>query len=301
MTGFGTILFLVGIGVLIYGLISFRKKKWPRRKTQIVIISSILAIFIGSAIVPSEKEEASTEKPKQEEKTKKVTVEPLLKAEKTFKTTDDGAIVVEGKTNPGAEVTLDFIDNPDATATADEDGKFSLRVNELDRAQDAVLSITIDGKTKEQTLSLEMSPGYTKKLADKAEAERVAAEKAEAERVERERVAAEEKRIADEKAAAEKRAADAKAAAEKAAAEKKAAEAKRAEAKRAEAKRAEAKRSAPKPDTSNKQGEMVYITATGKKYHYDQNCRGLNNSNGETAVTIAEAKSRNLSLCKFEQ
>ncbi|EMX5422791.1 hypothetical protein AAG986_001263 [Listeria innocua] len=290
MTGFGTILFLVGIGVLIYGLISFRKKKWPRRKTQIVIISSILAIFIGSAIVPSEKEEASTEKPKQEEKTKKVTVEPLLKAEKTFKTTDDGAIVVEGKTNPGAEVTLDFIDNPDATATADEDGKFSLRVNELDRAQDAVLSITIDGKTKEQTLSLEMSPGYTKKLADKAEAERVAAEKAEAERVERERVAAEEKRIADEKAAAEKRTAE-KAAAEKAAAEKKA----------AEAKRAEAKRSAPKPDTSNKQGEMVYITATGKKYHYDQNCRGLNNSNGETAVTIAEAKSRNLSLCKFEQ
>ncbi|EAH4438731.1 hypothetical protein D4V52_13050, partial [Listeria innocua] len=97
--------------------------------------------------------------------------------------------------------------------------------------------------------------------------------------------------IADEKAAAEKRTADAKAAAEKAAAEKKA----------AEAKRAEAKRSAPKPDTSNKQGEMVYITATGKKYHYDQNCRGLNNSNGETAVTIAEAKSRNLSLCKFEQ
>ncbi|ECL7896071.1 TPA: DUF308 domain-containing protein [Listeria innocua] len=290
MTGFGTILLLVGTGVLIYGLISFRKKKWPRRKTQIVIISSILAIFIGAAIVPSEKEEASTEKPKQEEKTKKATVEPLLKAEKTFKTTDDGAIVVEGKTNPGAEVMLDFVDNPDPTATADEDGKFSLRVNELDRAQDAVLSITIDGKTKEQTLSLEMSPGYQKKLADKAEAERVAAEKAEAERVERERVAAEEKRIADEKAA-EKRAAEAKVAAEKAAAEKKA----------AEAKRAEAKRSAPKPDTSNKQGETVYITATGKKYHYDQNCRGLNNSNGETAVTIAEAKSRGLSLCKFEQ
>ncbi|ECQ6353929.1 TPA: hypothetical protein ACSK5I_002274 [Listeria innocua] len=287
MTGFGTILLLVGIGVLIYGLISFRKKKWPRRKTQIVIISSILAIFIGAAIVPSEKEEASTEKPKQEEKTKKATVKPLLKAEKTFKTTDDGAIIVEGKTNPGAEVTLDFVDNPDPTATADEDGKFSLRVNELDRAQDAVLSITIDGKTKEQTLSLEMSPGYEKKLADKAEAERVAAEKAEAERVERERVAAEEKRIADEKAAAEKRAAEAKVAA--------------AEKKAAEAKRAEAKRSAPKPDTSNKQGETVYITATGKKYHYDQNCRGLNNSNGETAVTIAEAKSRGLSLCKFEQ
>ncbi|HAO6252590.1 TPA: hypothetical protein IQC75_001887 [Listeria monocytogenes] len=300
MTGLGTLLFLVGIGVLIFGLVSFRRKNWPRKKTQIIIISSILAIIIGVGIIPTTDEEASTEEPtKQEEKTEKVDNTPILKAETTFTTDDEGTLVVEGKTNPGAEVTLDFVAIPDAVTTADENGAFSLSVNQLDKAQDAVLSIVIDGQTKEQTLKLALTPDYETKLtakaeaervaAEKAEAERVAAEKAEAERVERERVAAEEKRAADAKIAAEKKAEEARVAAEK-----KAAEEKRVAAERSKA-------AAAQPDTSNEQGQMVYITATGKRYHYDQNCRGLNNSNGETAVTVAQAKAQGLTLCKFEQ
>ncbi|EAE8319961.1 hypothetical protein BOQ28_08950 [Listeria monocytogenes] len=300
MTGLGTLLFLVGIGVLIFGLVSFRRKNWPRKKTQIIIISSILAIIIGVGIIPTTDEEASTEEPtKQEEKTEKVDNTPILKAETTFTTDDEGTLVVEGKTNPGAEVTLDFVAIPDAVTTADENGAFNLSVNQLDKAQDAVLSIVIDGQTKEQTLKLALTPAYETKLtakaeaervaAEKAEAERVAAEKAEAERVERERVAAEEKRAADAKIAAEKKAEEARVAAEK-----KAAEEKRVAAERSKA-------AAAQPDTSNEQGQMVYITATGKRYHYDQNCRGLNNSNGETAVTVAQAKAQGLTLCKFEQ
>ncbi|EPT7269688.1 hypothetical protein ACVR7J_001832 [Listeria monocytogenes] len=289
MTGLGTLLFLVGIGVLIFGLVSFRRKNWPRKKTQIIIISSILAIIIGVGIIPTTDEEASTEEPtKQQEKTEKVDNTPVLKAETTFTTDDEGTLVVEGKTNPG-EVTLDFVAIPDAVTTADENGAFSLSVNELDKAQDAVLSIVIDGQTKEQTLKLALTPAYETKIAEKAEAERVAAEKAEAERVERERVAAEEKRAADAKIAAEKKAEEARVAAEK-----KAAEEKRVAAERSKA-------AAAQPDTSNEQGQMVYITATGKRYHYDQNCRGLNNSNGETAVTVAQAKAQGLTLCKFEQ
>lgn len=290
MTGLGTLLFLVGIGVLIFGLVSFRRKNWPRKKTQIIIISSILAIIIGVGIIPTTDEEASTEEPtKQEEKTEKVDNTPILKAETTFTTDDEGTLVVEGKTNPGAEVTLDFVAIPDAVTTADKNGAFSLSVNQLDKAQDAVLSIVIDGQTKEQTLKLALTPAYETKLTAKAEAERVAAEKAEAERVERERVAAEEKRAADAKIAAEKKAEEARVAAEK-----KAAEEKRVAAERSKA-------AAAQPDTSNEQGQMVYITATGKRYHYDQNCRGLNNSNGETAVTVAQAKAQGLTLCKFEQ
>ncbi|HFK1031686.1 TPA: hypothetical protein ACGY50_002451, partial [Listeria monocytogenes] len=282
MTGLGTLLFLVGIGVLIFGLVSFRRKNWPRKKTQIIIISSILAIIIGVGIIPTTDEEASTEEPtKQQEKTEKVDNTPVLKAETTFTTDDEGTLVVEGKTNPGAEVTLDFVAIPDAVTTADENGAFSLSVNELDKAQDAVLSIVIDGQTKEQTLKLALTPAYETKIAEKAEAERVAAEKAEAERV-----AAEEKRAADAKIAAEKKAEEARVAAEK-----KAAEEKRVAAERSKA-------AAAQPDTSNEQGQMVYITATGKRYHYDQNCRGLNNSNGETAVTVAQAKAQGLTLCK---
>lgn len=217
MTGLGTLLFLVGIGVLIFGLVSFRRKNWPRKKTQIIIISSILAIIIGVGIIPTTDEEASTEEPtKQQEKTEKVDNTPVLKAETTFTTDDEGTLVVEGKTNPGAEVTLDFVAIPDAVTTADENGAFSLSVNELDKAQDAVLSIVIDGQTKEQTLKLALTPAYETKIAEKAEAERVAAEKAEAERV-----AAEEKRAADAKIAAEKKAEEARVAAEKKAAEEK--------------------------------------------------------------------------------
>ncbi|EEP0531159.1 hypothetical protein HAW55_001673 [Listeria monocytogenes] len=291
MTGLGTLLFLVGIGVLIFGLVSFRKRDWARKKTQIIIISSILAIMIGVGIIPNTNEEASTEKAiKQEEKMEKVDNTPVLKAETTFTTNDEGTLVVEGKTNPGAKVTLDFVDIPDAVTTADENGAFSLSVSQLDKAQDAVLSIAIDGQTKEQTLQLALTPAYETKLAEKAKAERVAAEKAEAERIEREHLAAEEKRAADAKIAAEKKAEEARVAAEK-----KAAEEKRVAAERSKA------AAAAQPDTTNEQGQMVYVTATGKKYHYDQNCRGLNNSNGETSVTVAQAKARGLTLCKFEQ
>lgn len=286
MTGLGILLFLAGIGVLIFGILRFRKRNWPRRKTQIVIISSILAIIIGIGIIPAAEDEAASEEPKQEEKTKTIETTPLLEAETTFTTDDEGTLIVEGKTNPGAVVSLDLVELPDAVTTADEDGAFRLSVNELDKAQDAVLSIAIDGKTKEQALKLAVTPAYETKLAAKAEATRVAAEKAEAERVERERVAAEEKRAADAKVAAEKKAEEARVASEK---------------KAADAKRASAERAAAQPDTSNEQGQMVYITATGKKYHYNQNCRGLNNSNGETAVTVSEAKAQGLTLCKFEQ
>ncbi|MDT0001121.1 hypothetical protein QJV15_09595 [Listeria cossartiae subsp. cayugensis] len=288
MTGLGILLFLAGIGVLIFGILRFRKRNWPRRKTQIVIISSILAIIIGIGIgiIPTAEDEAATEEPKQEETTKTIETTPLLEAETTFTTDDEGTLIVEGKTNPGAVVALDLVDLPDAVTTAGEDGAFRLSVTELDKAQDAVLSIAIDGQTKEQTLKLAVTPAYETKLAAKAEATRVAAEKAEAERVERERVAAEEKRAADAKVAAEKKAEEARVASEK---------------KAAEAKRASAERAAAQPDTSNEQGQMVYITATGKKYHYNQNCRGLNNSNGETAVTVSEAKAQGLTLCKFEQ
>lgn len=286
MTGLGTLLFLVGIGVLIFGLLRFRKRNWPKKKTQIVIISSILAIIIGIGIIPTAEEEASNEKPKQEEKTKEVTVTPILKTENTFTTNDDGTIVIEGKTNPGAEVRVVFSNIPDVVGTANDDGAFSFSVDSLDKAQDVVLSIMIDGKTEEQTLSLKLSPGYESKLAAKAEEARI----------EQEKIAAEEKRAADAKVAAEKKAEEARIAQEKKATEKRVA----AEKKAAETKRANEQRAASAPSTSNEQGEMVYITATGKRYHYDQNCRGLNNSNGETTVTIAQAKAQGLTLCGFE-
>ena len=47
------------------------------------------------------------------------------------------------------------------------------------------------------------------------------------------------------------------------------------------------------------QGETVYITQTGTKYHYNPNCRGLNHSNGTTTISLSDAISRNYTLCKW--
>ncbi|CAM2363426.1 hypothetical protein LISE100100_12285 [Listeria seeligeri] len=290
MTGLGTLLFLAGVVVLIFGILRYRKRNWPRRKTQIVIISSILAIIIGIGIIPSsETEKASNEKPKQTEKTVKKNDKAFIKTDKTFSTNDEGTLTIKGETIPGGEVRLALEGATELVTDADDDGNFEFSLMNFDQSREAVLSMTFRGETTEFPVSLSVSPGYETKLAEekKAETERVAAEKAEAERIERERLAAEEQKAQEAKIAAEKKAEqDRIAEAEK--------------AKAAETKRAEAERAAAQPDTSNKQGETVYITATGSKYHYSQSCRGLNNSNGETAVTVDEAKAQGFTLCGFE-
>ncbi|EFS04337.1 conserved hypothetical protein [Listeria seeligeri FSL S4-171] len=280
MTGLGTLLFLAGVIVLIFGILRYRKRNWPRRKTHIVIISSILAIIIGIGIIPSsETEEASNEKPKQTEKTVKKDVKAFIKSDKTFSTNDEGTLTIKGETIPGGEVRLALEGATELVTDADDDGNFEFSLMNFDQSREAVLSMTFRGETTEFPVSLSVSSGYETKLAEE--------KKAEAERVERERLAAEEQKAQEAKIAAEKKAEqDRIAAAEK--------------AKAAETKRAEAERAAAQPDTSNKQGETVYITATGSKYHYSQSCQGLNNSNGETAVTVDEAKAQGFTLCGFE-
>ncbi|EFS01266.1 hypothetical protein [Listeria seeligeri] len=280
MTGLGTLLFLAGVIVLIFGILRYRKRNWPRRKTQIVIISSILAIIIGIGIIPSsETEEASNEKPKQTEKTVKKNDKAFIKTDKTFSTNDEGTLTIKGETIPGGEVRLALEGATELVTDADDDGNFEFSLMNFDQSREAVLSMTFRGETTEFPVSLSVSSGYETKLAEE--------KKAEAERVERERLAAEEQKAQEAKIAAEKKAEqDRIAAAEK--------------AKAAETKRAEAERAAAQPDTSNKQGETVYITATGSKYHYSQSCQGLNNSNGETAVTVDEAKAQGFTLCGFE-
>lgn len=58
------------------------------------------------------------------------------------------------------------------------------------------------------------------------------------------------------------------------------------------------KPSTSKPSTSN--SKTVYITKTGKKYHYKKNCRGLSNANSIQTTTLSKAKSQGLTLCGYE-
>ena len=58
------------------------------------------------------------------------------------------------------------------------------------------------------------------------------------------------------------------------------------------------KPSTSKPSTST--SKTVYITKTGKKYHYKKTCRGLSNANSITSTTLSKAKSQGLTLCGYE-
>lgn len=47
-------------------------------------------------------------------------------------------------------------------------------------------------------------------------------------------------------------------------------------------------------------GKTVYITATGSRYHYNKNCRGLSNASKIYKTTLKAAKAKGLTLCKYE-
>lgn len=47
-------------------------------------------------------------------------------------------------------------------------------------------------------------------------------------------------------------------------------------------------------------GNIVYITATGTKYHFNKNCRGLSNANAIYQTTLAAARADGFTLCGYE-
>lgn len=45
---------------------------------------------------------------------------------------------------------------------------------------------------------------------------------------------------------------------------------------------------------------QVYITRTGKRYHFSPGCPGLNNAKSSTQVTLSDAEARGLTKCQRE-
>ncbi|MGI5958344.1 MAG: hypothetical protein ACOX60_02875 [Massiliimalia sp.] len=191
-----------------------------------------------------------------------------------------------------AQKIMDRIDNL-GTITLDSKATVSDLQKEYDNAapevQKLVTNYTVLTEAGQTISKLEEE----KAAAEKAAAEKAAAEKAAAEKAAAEKAAAE--KVAAEKAAAEKAAAE-QAAAEKAAAEKAAAE-------KAAAEQAAAQQAAQAQNPSGggqqsaqeqPQGQMVWVTPTGKRYHYDSTCNGGH----YYQATLEEALSRGLTPCK---
>ncbi|MBO0481230.1 hypothetical protein [Candidatus Enterococcus courvalinii] len=146
-------------------------------------------------------------------------------------------------------------------------------------------------KVEQTIVTTEKKAEEEKRVAEEkaAEAKRVAEEQ----RVAEEKAAAEAKRVAEEQAAAEaKRVADEQAAAEA----KRIADEQAEQARIAEEQAAAAQAAAQQ----NQNQQMVYIAPdSGRKYHYDPNCRGLNNANSVVSIPLSEAQG-SYGLCGFE-
>ncbi|MPM86746.1 hypothetical protein SDC9_133837 [bioreactor metagenome] len=142
--------------------------------------------------------------------------------------------------------------------TFGNEGDFSIQAESSDIKSDALLITIVD--------------------KEKQEAERLAAEK----KAEEERIAA-EKKAEEERLAAEKKAEEERIAGEQ-----------RAEAERLAAEQKAASETVRVTNTQKSNGRTIYVTPTGKRYHYDDSCNGGH----YTESTLEEALSRGLTPCK---
>lgn len=151
----------------------------------------------------------------------------------------------------------------------------------------AEISVSDDGELLLKTLSKEGSFDITLQSDDvtsnvvnftivdkKKEAERIAAKKAEEERIVAEK--AEQERIAAEKAEQERIAAE------------------KAEQERIAAEKAQQQAAAQQQPKQQSNSRTVYVTPTGKRYHYSSSCNGGSYS----PSTLDEARARGLTPCK---
>lgn len=269
-----------------------RKKSFKKGISLFLAIGIVGIILAGCGASSDELTKEDKTVTTQKDKTPKL----ILNSESTFESDENGTVIISGKTTPDAELTLVASGQPDQTATSDSNGNFSFEITEVPNDGSAVLTTTWNGQNKSKDITYQANPTYKTKLAKVAQEKQVAeAKRVEAEKLEQARIA-EAQRVEAARIAEEKRVADQEAAAEKA----RIAAAKQKEREAAEQREAAQRKQAEEQQPADNQGEMVYITATGKRYHFNQNCRGLNNSNGETQVTLSDAQSRGLTKCKFE-
>ncbi|MBC1287172.1 hypothetical protein HB818_15530 [Listeria booriae] len=265
-------LYLAAILIFV-GLLTIFSRKTSFKKGMSLFLAIGMVALILAGCSGSEDDLTKETPTKQEKKTPKLNI----KAETAFTSAENGTVTITGKTKPNAELTLTPSGQAALTTTANDQGEFSFTLNDIQNDGTAVLTSNWEGQDKSKELTYTANETYVAKIEQEkkvAEAKRIEAEEARK---------AEEKRVADAKAEQERQAQAAE-------------EARKQEAEAARKKSAQAE---VQPH-SNEQGQMVYITATGKRYHFDPNCRGLNNSNGETQVTLSEAQSQGLTKCKFE-
>ena len=142
--------------------------------------------------------------------------------------------------------------------TLSDEGSFDVTLRDGNVASNVVTFTVVDAKKEAERIA-----------AEKAEAERIAAEKAEQQRIAAEK--AEQQRIAAEKA-----------------------EQQRIAAEKAEQQRIAAEKAEQQQAKQQSNSQTVYVTPTGKRYHYSSSCNGGSYS----PSTLDDALARGLTPCK---
>ncbi|MDY4079046.1 MAG: hypothetical protein SOY42_09740 [Clostridium sp.] len=272
-----------------------KEKKPLKKKTKIVLasVATILGLgILGGAISSSD--------------TNNLAAQPNTKIESQNKAIENNKVasakfkdLSEVKDNENKEISLDLknIKSSDINiSTSDEKvAKAEFKDNKwvVEGVSSGSTTLTIKDKNNKVldtiTLSIAKSDETIAKEAEekakKEEEERIAAEKAEQERIAKEK--AEQERIAAEQAA--------QAEAERIAKE----QAAQAEAQRIAQEQAQQAQLNKNQTVENvpENGEMVWKTATGSKYHRTNHC-GNTNPNKATQITKEQAENMGLEPCK---
>ena len=276
----GWILFLLFMFFPVGIVLTWRNKKW--NKIVKILLSSLFGfwflILCVAAATPT------PEKPLEE-------IILSLDSDQVYDINNPVDIVVE--TNPedyhipksAFEITggeLDFKDDK-ITFTSSVDGEFDISVEYSDVMSN---TLTLKFEDKEAIAQAQIA-------AEQAEQERIAAEQAE-----QERIAAEQARIAAEQAEQERIAAEqARIAAEQAEQERVAAEQARIAQEQAQIAAEQARIAQEQNQQTAPVEAMVWLSATGSKYHNKPNCGNMNPNNARQ-VTLSEAQRYTDGPCK---
>ncbi|WP_163651857.1 DUF4198 domain-containing protein [Listeria sp. PSOL-1] len=260
------------------------KKQW-KKTTPIVLLVICLAILSACGTKNATEEVQADKKVTQKtESAKKNVTPPKIESKDQFKSTNNGTVIIKGKTAPNAEVRVESKDFTAQKITTAKNGEFAFTIPAIKKAKvNATIYTKLGNKEDHQVISLVGNPTYKKTLAKKVEDERLAKEK-------KTQLATETRKVAQNDQKQVKVQPSKKTTVKKTVVPSKKAQPKPKPAK-----------PKPKPTKpSQAQGSTVYITATGKKYHFSPNCRGLNHSNSKTKIKLKDAQSRGYTKCSFE-
>lgn len=281
----GSVSFLETAGVLlslfggyflvtsVWHLIRYRKVSSSKRRSVIVAISAVILFVIGGTMVnasPEGKEaNAQSERIEQQAKSQKVAAESSKKA-----AAERGSAKIKRVAKKQAK-TKALAKAQSRSKAAAKSSRKAVAAAKRVKAAKASRKAIASAKRAKAAKAAAASSKSIRQAAESASRTKAASESS---------AAAASSSVAQEAAASSSRTAAAVS---------------QSKAQEAAAASSQAAVTETTAQTDNDQ-QTVYVTASGNKYHFDRNCRGLRRANSVSSMTLAEARGRGYTKCAFE-